>query len=335
MKEVSLRNNCFDVIRLFACLQVLLRHAAQHFGLLPESNVWIRIIDLFPGVVLLFCLSGFLVASSLDRNSDIKLYLKKRALRIYPRLWLVTAITFILIHLTISWNDLSDQLIWLFGQMTAGQFYTPASLQGWGIGVPNGSLWTISVEVQFYLLLPLLLRLIRRNKTWKNLLFLFGLIAYSAVISVVKESFPLILNKLQLQIIFSTLYLFLIGVLSYHYCDIVIPIYVKTFWLNLFLLIFVNFFLGVSLPGMYINVVSGCLLCFLTLGAGYKFKSVRLKHDLTYGMYLIHMPLVNSLLELNLFSDWIHFVIAVAGSFLFAVVMEKIIELLIKKKLMK
>lgn len=335
MNEFVLKKNCFDVIRLFACLQVLLRHAAQHFHLLTDHIFLLQWVDLFPGVVVLFCLSGFLVASSLDRNQDIKQYLKKRFLRIYPGLWLVTLITFVLIHLTMNWTNIKDQFIWLFGQTTIGQFYTPGSLQRWGIGVPNGSLWTISVEVQFYLILPVIYRIIRKNNVKKNVELLLVCVLYSALISILKESFPLILNKLQLQIVFSTLYLFLIGVLSYHYRHVLIPFYVKTFWLNLGLLIFVNFFAGISFPGMYINVVSGTLVCILTLGAGYKFKSIRLKRDLTYGMYLVHMPIINSLVMLDLFSGWIDFCIALLLSVCFAAVMEIGLEAPLKRSMMK
>ena len=42
---------------------------------------------------------------------------------------------------------------WFVGQLTLFQYYTPDSLRAFGVGCPNGSLWTIPVEFVFYLLL--------------------------------------------------------------------------------------------------------------------------------------------------------------------------------------
>jgi peptidoglycan/LPS O-acetylase OafA/YrhL len=39
-------------------------------------------------------------------------------------------------------------------QLSIVQFYNPDFLRGYGVGVLNGSLWTISVELQFYVMLP-------------------------------------------------------------------------------------------------------------------------------------------------------------------------------------
>jgi peptidoglycan/LPS O-acetylase OafA/YrhL len=53
---------------------------------------------------------------------------------------------------------------WIIAQMTFFQFWTPPMLRNWGVGTPNGSLWTIPVELQFYLLLPALVILLTRIK---------------------------------------------------------------------------------------------------------------------------------------------------------------------------
>lgn len=40
--------------------------------------------------------------------------------------------------------------------MSVVQFYNPDLLRGYGVGVLNGSVWTIPVELQYYAVLPLL-----------------------------------------------------------------------------------------------------------------------------------------------------------------------------------
>ncbi|MFX5710172.1 acyltransferase family protein, partial [Acinetobacter baumannii] len=50
----------------------------------------------------------------------------------------------------------------------------------WGVGAPNGSLWTIAVEIQFYILVPLLVYLIKK---WKNK-FLYLISAFVIVMSI-------------------------------------------------------------------------------------------------------------------------------------------------------
>jgi peptidoglycan/LPS O-acetylase OafA/YrhL len=57
-------------------------------------------------------------------------------------------------------------IFWIATQITFLPILTPKSFAGFGIGNPNGSLWTIAVELQFYLAIPLLYYLIRKHTRW-------------------------------------------------------------------------------------------------------------------------------------------------------------------------
>ena len=74
------RTNNFDLIRLFAAFQVLIFHSTTHLELTNEVNFYI--LDLFPGVLMFFVMSGFLIMSSLDRNPDLKNYTTNRKIKI-------------------------------------------------------------------------------------------------------------------------------------------------------------------------------------------------------------------------------------------------------------
>ena len=169
------RANNFDLIRLFAALQVAVYHTMEH---LEYQYVGWGVKFPFPGVICFFVISGFLITSSWDRNPSFTKYIKNRFLRIIPALW--TAF-FILVIVLACFGYINSATIkrpqfWFYcvGQLTLFQFYTPDFLRTFGVGCPNGSLWTIPVEFVFYLILPLLIYYTRQCKN-------IGLIIVSAL----------------------------------------------------------------------------------------------------------------------------------------------------------
>ena len=76
-------NNCFDVLRLYSAFYVMTLHIFRHIRLQEVSPVF----DWWNGVVVLFCISGFLVPASMERSKNTWEFLKKRVLRIIPSLW--------------------------------------------------------------------------------------------------------------------------------------------------------------------------------------------------------------------------------------------------------
>ena len=57
-------NNCFDVLRLYSAFYVMTLHIFRHIRLQEVSPVF----DWWNGVVVLFCISGFLVPASMERS---------------------------------------------------------------------------------------------------------------------------------------------------------------------------------------------------------------------------------------------------------------------------
>jgi peptidoglycan/LPS O-acetylase OafA/YrhL len=120
----------------------------------------------FLGVQLFFVLSGFLLMlpwakAYYYRNSpsSIRDFLRRRLLRILPAYYLHLAVLFLaLVPVVHSYEFLlSPEGRWnIFAHLSFTQFFFPSTATGAGI---NGALWTLSIEAQFYLLLPLVARL--------------------------------------------------------------------------------------------------------------------------------------------------------------------------------
>ena len=100
-KHVEFDKNGFDILRYAAALSVMLLHYSSYMMILSE-NLSVRgaaVMDgtrrwalLFPGVVILFAMSGFLISASFERVGSRKEFFLRRVLRMYPELWICTII---------------------------------------------------------------------------------------------------------------------------------------------------------------------------------------------------------------------------------------------------
>lgn len=104
---------------------------------------------------IFFVISGYLISRSFEKGHDLKNYFRNRILRIYPGLWGCLIVTILTATIFGKINFINFSTIpWVLAQI-AGIIYTPDILKNYGFGSYNGSLWTISIELQFYILLQL------------------------------------------------------------------------------------------------------------------------------------------------------------------------------------
>ena len=165
MNDIT-RNN-FDLIRLFAASQVAISHISSHLGV--KSPI-LEVLELFPGVPIFFFVSGYLIYGSYEQsnkrpNPNLNFFIK-RFLRLFPALWLCFLLSILSIWASgyLSEVDFSilDFVAWIISQNTIFQFYNPDFMRGYGAGVINGSIWTIFVEIQFYILTPFIFFLLNK-----------------------------------------------------------------------------------------------------------------------------------------------------------------------------
>jgi peptidoglycan/LPS O-acetylase OafA/YrhL len=142
-----------DHLRAFAITIVFL----YHYGIFAHP-AWIETINSFgwTGVDLFFVLSGFLIASQLLAEEDISLrnFYIKRVFRIFPAYFLVVALYFCFPALR---ERSTPAPLWKFLTFT----------QNIGLDLKqNGAFshaWSLCIEEQFYLLLPLLMILLPKK----------------------------------------------------------------------------------------------------------------------------------------------------------------------------
>lgn len=306
--------NSLDIIRLLAALQVAVSHYLN-LTLLYYKEPGItdtlllgfkRCITLFPGVVILFTISGFLLGATLERGEDRMLFLKKRFFRIFPALWICILWMLLLVFAVVRPSASEGKTLFVWSVVQAlGVSYTPDFLKEFGAGSINGALWTVMVEIQLYLLLFLFFNWLKRRKDlwWHGMLvcaFGCNLLSY-----VLKENQLLSGSLLSLLDRTFVPYLcwFVLGLYLYRFREKAVPFLVKH--TALFTVIFVIYksclqYFGWAVPGYYGDIVTSLMLPCIVIGWGYKLGRHRLKLDLSYGIFLFHWPFINLVFHYDL-----------------------------------
>lgn len=332
ISSISTANN-FGLLRLLAALQVVCYHGVVMLQI-PHQSGWpgwvLKSGALSPGVPVFFCISGFLIAQSVEKNRQkLWRYFEARALRIYPGLVLVTCCGAVMLFLLGLFKGVPmwKSAVWFLSTAVAGSTINPEFIRPFGIGVWNGSLWTIPVELSFYLFLPaayIAFGSKGREMDWCLVLLLalsFGLfIACDGLIFGETKSVGLA-SKVVWFSLPGNLWMFLFGTLAYrHFSKLRRLVEDKfVFWLLLIVL-------AASLPytdwpfwalGSRIFCLR-FLLAGATIAAAFSWagKPARLlcRQDYSYGLYLYHAPILNLFLYLGCGGDTRYFAIALGLS---------------------
>lgn len=299
--------NNFDLLRLFAAMQVALSHAMSYLDNPISFLVWMSAL---PGVPIFFFLSGLLIygsyKSSLSSETPLKTFYKKRILRLYPGLWVCFIFSVFLLFLSGYMFEnpatYSELFFWTLTQVSFLQYYQPEFLYAFGTGAVNAALWTIVVEIQFYLLFPLVYRLLHCSHI-KVLLVLSIFMAINLIHTYLNP------GKTTFEVLFSVtfipwIYMFLFGAITAHYTDVQKWILNKN--LIGLILVFLAVYIASNILGMRWN--NGihplgfglmAMICFRLAFIKQNVSNILLnKNDISYGIYIYHMPLINYILYL-------------------------------------
>jgi peptidoglycan/LPS O-acetylase OafA/YrhL len=192
-------------------------------------------------------------------------------------------------------RNIRDLLLFIFAQATIFQFWTPNSLRGYGCGTPNGVLWTICVTVQFYFIVWFLYKLLHGKKVIFWLLAWLLMIVISVIGNGVLQLFaPDVMVKLFAQSFIRYLWLFCIGCFLAEFKEQLLED-VKRFW---WVLLFVSGMLFVTDFDIYAGYsLFRCVFLVMgVIGFSYEYPKLNIKKDISYGIYLYHMTVVNAMI---------------------------------------
>lgn len=170
--------NRFDFIRLILAAGVFIYHAVVIGAFTPFGEAE-RVLAFLAEASIegFFIVSGLLVAGSLDRSSGLADYAGKRVRRLYPAYAVVIFVP-AAISLFLTW-DVAGVGSYLAANLVFLNFLAP-DLPGLfadnRFTAVNGALWTLKIEVMFYLVLPLILMGLNRLRSfwWAGIVLLYA-----------------------------------------------------------------------------------------------------------------------------------------------------------------
>jgi len=310
--------NNFTPLRLALALMVVLGHFKAFVGVFSPPwpfNYAAAAVECF------FVVSGFLVSHSFDRDPDLKRFFIRRVMRIYP-LYFVVILAQALILGSLApggiFGNLKAMAIYLaFNAIFAN--FADHDIGGVMTGLVdpslNASLWTLKIEFAFYLVLPLLWRATER---W-GMRFILPLFAASVIYqqTMLAFGYPILAKQLPGQ-----LHFFLLGILAYRHRDLFT--FDKRIGLVAALVLggAMTFLMRSHAPVIYPLVVAG-LVATTALAT----PRLRLTLDISYGVYLLHAPVIQLALLAGLYRPGWDGVVLITGTVLIlATLAERFIE---------
>lgn len=298
------KNNNLDLLRFSFAFIVFLVHAYQ----LSEATSLSLFNDIFSSKVAVECffvVSGFLIFMSYESSSNIKRYFEKRFRRIYPAYFLVIIACAILGSFLSSYS--SEEYFFsfeLYRYLAANLLFLnfiqpdlPGVFSTNPMAAVNGALWTLKIEVMFYLSVPVFVWLFRKIGLWQGLFLLYASsIIYNVVLQAFINSHGGIFIELQRQLP-GQLMFFIAGGALYYGFDI--------FKNNAtgFLILAIA---GYLLEGIFhAGVLYAASLAILVVYFGFIFKF--LGHfgkygDFSYGVYILHFPILQAFIANQFFA---------------------------------
>jgi len=299
--------NNLDCLRLILASIVVLFHVSALTDLTAFSVLG-RFCSPHFAVRSFFVISGLLIYRSYTRSSSVASYFEKRARRIYPAYFTVIVLAAIglctLSTVPLSqyfgsgfWKYLGANLVFL-------NFLAP-SLPGVfasnSMPIVNGALWTLKIEVAFYLLVPLIQYLCTRFGTKATMVTIFALSClwkYGFAWLAATHSAHGVYSLDQSRNLYAELEVQFPGQLAYFVAGILLLLYfdkLKYYFVPIAGITLCLYLADHFLTEDYLDVfwISGIVFVF---GFWRYFGNFSKYGDFSYGVYIVHWPVLQILI---------------------------------------
>ncbi len=327
------KRNAFNFLRIMCCLIVIYEHCVVLSGVnFPYYDLRGIAVNVF------FILSGFWVTQSFFKSGSIKEYAIKRCKKILPQYWLVvftcaiglSVFSVLPLREYFCNGTFCKYIVANILTLNFIQPNLPGVFEGLALnGSVNGSLWTIKIEIGFYIFLPFIVfavnKLHEKFNGGGSCIVLAALYLLSVLYEVFmpfiteKTSLPSALNN-QLPAFISY---FISGMIFVFYGEELFSSLKMAFLPCLAILVLLNVF---KIPFIFALLVPICLaVCVMFLGLNLKiFADIGRKTDYSYSLYLVHYPLAMCFVSLGVFEKMPGFAIfgVLGTSFLCAYLLE-------------
>lgn len=316
-------------LRFIAAVLVIIHHIEQLKSLFNIPNAWDNPFILVAGklgVILFFVLSGFLITYLLLEEEkqtggiNIKNFYVRRVLRIWPLYFLIIAIAFFILpsinffHIPNLSDRLQENFFTLFIFFI---FFIPNIALVMFPPVPYAAtLWSVSVEEQFYIVWPIIFKWIKH----KEFALYFIIISYLALkFGIIEYSLKHFFHWKVIQIFTSVWYNFSIDCMAigglfalYAHKQSKALTYISNKWAQIFILLLTTSLIGFGITIPYLHYEVYALLFSMIIYnlavnpqsiINLEYKPLHYFGKISYGLYIFHPIAIVAIIKvLQIFS---------------------------------
>lgn len=285
----------FTLLRLLLALAVVFTHFHAITG---TSIEWVPALSATVAVQGFFVVSGWIVTASCESSTGHGGFFVRRLARLYPLYAVVVIAQALCVAALVGYpvNASGELLRYLTANLAFANFLKPTLLgflDGAAVPAINPSLWTLKIEVLFYLAVPLLVTLNRRFGVWALLgLFAASTLYFCAVESTSAELAKQLPGQLRFFVAGMAGRLLLVGDRAPQRVNgLLLAVVGIAGWL-----LAQRFDSSIAMAAFQPVFV----LAFVT-AAGLLLPRMAGAPDISYGVYLLHAPLI----QIGLYTGWL------------------------------